>query len=689
MPDTHNVRVVSAALAAAVVLAPVGLPSAGAQESQPGRLLVGFSSAAYQRAPGADAHEEADGEVIGAIDEVRVEVVEVDDVESALTEYRRQPGVRFAEVDDRVRAFSNDPLYTHQWNLQPVSGANKGTANVEPAWGQSRGADVVVAVVDTGVRVGGSDLDSARVLPGTDIVNGDANADDDHGHGTHVAGTVAQSTDNAKGVAGVAPDAKILPVKVLDAGGAGYESDIVTGILWAKDRGADVINLSLGSSEESPAMCQAVGQAVDAGVVVVAATGNDGAGFVGYPAACDGAIGVGAVRMDGALAGYSNRGLEVDLVAPGGDLGVDQNGDGYGDGILQQNYVGSWAYRFLEGTSMAAPHVAGASALLLAVNPSINVAATLTATARDLGAPGWDEASGFGALDAAAAVTRAADGVASGDGYWLAASNGQVRGFGSAPALGSLSGRGVKAALVSIEQTPAGDGYWILDADGGVHGFGAADYHGSLADLRASGAVGGNAVPLDIASTPTGRGYWILDAAGGIFTFGDARFFGSVPGLRNDGVKIGPADVVDIASTPTGRGYWILDDVGGMFAFGDAAFLGSVPGLRNDGHKIGPADIVSMAATASGRGYWLVDDVGGMFAFGDAAFHGSLPGLKEAGVKVGKATVVAMEPTGSGSGYWLVDDAGGIFTFGDAKYHGSLPASGVKAQAVGIAPAGR
>jgi len=635
VPDTHNVRVVSAALAAAVVLAPVGLPSAGAQESQPGRLLVGFSSAAYQRAPGADAHEEADGEVIGAIDEVRVEVVEVDDVESALTEYRRQPGVRFAEVDDRVRAFSNDPLYTHQWNLQPVSGANKGTANVEPAWGQSRGADVVVAVVDTGVRVGGSDLDSARVLPGTDIV------DDDHGHGTHVAGTVAQSTDNAKGVAGVAPDAKILPVKVLDAGGAGYESDIVTGILWAKDRGADVINLSLGSSEESPAMCQAVGQAVDAGVVVVAATGNDGAGFVGYPAACDGAIGVGAVRMDGALAGYSNRGLEVDLVAPGGDLGVDQNGDGYGDGILQQNYVGSWAYRFLEGTSMAAPHVAGASALLLAVNPSINVAATLTATARDLGAPGWDEASGFGALDAAAAVTRAADGVASGDGYWLAASNGQVRGFGSAPALGSLSGRGVKAALVSIEQTPAGDGYWILDADGGVHGFGAADYHGSLADLRASGAVGGNAVPLDIASTPTGRGYWILDAAGGIFTFGDARFFGSVPGLRNDGVKIGPADVVDIASTPTGRGYWILDDVGGMFAFGDAAFLGSVPGLRNDGHKIGPADIVSMAATASGRGYWLVDDVGGML------------------------------------------------TFGDAKYHGSLPASGVKAQAVGIAPAGR
>ncbi|HLG01389.1 MAG TPA: S8 family serine peptidase, partial [Acidimicrobiia bacterium] len=164
-----------------------------------------------------EATEDVGGERVRRIRSVSLDIVDVEDVDAALDEYLEQPGVRYVEVDHAASALSNDPLWANQWNMQPVSASNKGTANVEPAWARSRGDGVVVAVVDTGVRTGGSDLDASRVLAGKDFVNADDDATDDNGHGTHVAGTIAQSTDNDRGVAGVAPGAKILPVKVLDA----------------------------------------------------------------------------------------------------------------------------------------------------------------------------------------------------------------------------------------------------------------------------------------------------------------------------------------------------------------------------------------------------------------------------------------------------------------------------------------
>ncbi|MEL6344986.1 MAG: S8 family serine peptidase [Myxococcota bacterium] len=294
-----------------------------------------------------------------------------------------------ATVDDRFRSV--------QWNLDAV--------DAEGAWEQSTGEGIVVAVIDTGVTSGPND-GIGGLLEGFDFVNDDTDASDDNGHGTHVAGTIAQTTNNAAGVAGLAFDAEILPVKVLDAAGSGFSSDIIAGIEFAVDNGADVINLSLGSSTFSAAEAAAIAAAHDAGVFIAAASGNDAAGTVSFPAGYPEAVAVGATGFGEALAPYSNTGAALDLVAPGGDLAQDLNGDGFVDGILQETDFGAGAnFFFLQGTSMAAPHVAAAAALLMANGATHEEAeAYLKETARDLGAPGRDDLFGAGFIQPAAAL---------------------------------------------------------------------------------------------------------------------------------------------------------------------------------------------------------------------------------------------------------------------------------------------
>ncbi len=263
----------------------------------------------------------------------------------------------------------NDPYYKHQWHLDKIQ--------MPKAWLRSRGRGVIVAVVDTGVAYGSAgrfrqapDLAATRFVPGRDFVDNDDSPFDEHGHGTHVAGTIAQSTNNGVGVAGVAPEAAIMPIRVLDRRGAGSWGSVAAGIRWAADHGADVINLSLGGSTRSRAISNAIAYAHRKGVVVVAAAGNTGRGRVQYPGADRFAIGVGAVRYDETLSFYSSYGRELDLVAPGGDLRVDQNGDGLPDGVLQNTILrgdpSRHDYLAFQGTSMAAPHVAGVAALLKA-----------------------------------------------------------------------------------------------------------------------------------------------------------------------------------------------------------------------------------------------------------------------------------------------------------------------------------
>ncbi|MFK7926865.1 MAG: S8 family serine peptidase [Myxococcota bacterium] len=340
-----------------------------------------------------------------------VDVLDVDDATGAvrlgidedsaarlLAELTADERVDAAEPNYLLQPYAfvpTDPFYVYQWNLESI--------DAEGAWQTATGSGITVAVLDTGVADDGSD-GFANLLTGLDMVDRDRDAYDFDGHGTHVAGTIAQDSRNGVGAVGVAPDAAILPVRVLGPRG-GSNSDIATGITWAVDNGADVINLSLGGPSRSATLSRAIAYAADRDVLVVAATGNE-ATSVGWPAADANAIAVGAHRYDGRIAGYSNTGPEVDIVAPGGDLGVDQNRDGFADGILQETLDRSgFSHQFFEGTSMATPHVAGSLAVLLSAGASPSEArALLYQSATDAGSRGLDRVYGHGLLDLGGAM---------------------------------------------------------------------------------------------------------------------------------------------------------------------------------------------------------------------------------------------------------------------------------------------
>jgi subtilisin family serine protease len=254
------------------------------------------------------------------------------------------------------------------------------------------------------------DLSGTSFVGGWDFVNQDAHPNDDNGHGTHVTGTIAQTTNNGIGVAGVAFDTTIMPVKVLNAAGSGTYQWIADGIYYAVDNGADIISMSLGGSSPSATLEAAVAYAYNNGVVVISASGNDN-GAVGYPAAYNNyVIAVGATQYDETRAPYSNYGSSLDIVAPGGNTGVDQNGDGYKDGVFQNTFGTTptdWGYWFYQGTSMATPHVSGVAALLLARDPTLTpdeIRDVLQSTADDLGAAGRDNEFGWGIVNAEAAL---------------------------------------------------------------------------------------------------------------------------------------------------------------------------------------------------------------------------------------------------------------------------------------------
>ncbi len=283
------------------------------------------------------------------------------------------------------------PAQVTPWGVSKV--------NAPQAWNIANGAAIKVAVLDTGIDIKHPDL-LTNLKGGFSAVSYTASYNDDNGHGTHVAGTIA-AVNNTVGVVGVAPQVNLYAIKALDRRGSGYVSDIIEGLDWAVQNGIQVVNMSLGTASNIQSLHDAVIRANAAGIVQVAAAGNESAAVI-FPAAYQEVIAVAATDSANAVAYFSNRGLEVDLAAPGVKI--------------YSTYKGQ-TYATLSGTSMATPHVSGAAALVLSAPAKCDldldgrcspaeIQQRLEATATDLGAAGKDTLYGSGLVDVYRAVTQ-------------------------------------------------------------------------------------------------------------------------------------------------------------------------------------------------------------------------------------------------------------------------------------------
>jgi subtilisin family serine protease len=316
--------------------------------------------------------------------------------EPAIEALLKNPNVAYIQLDHYrqrinpgIQVKPPPPEETLPWGVDRI--------DADLAWSTTKGTGVKVAIVDTGIDMDHPDL-AANIKGGFNALaprgkyKDPNNFDDDNGHGSHCAGIVA-AIDNEIGVIGVAPEAWLYGVKVLDGAGFGYDSDIIEGIEWCVDNSMQVCSMSFGGYEDDQAFRAAIDAAWNAGIVMVAAAGNDGYEEpdllpAGYPTA----IAISAMDSDDSIVWWSNYGDEIELAAPG---------------VSIYSCYKRGGYTTMSGTSMACPHVSGVAALVLAVHPSYTndqVRQTLWNTAEDLGASGWDPYYGYGLVDAEAAV---------------------------------------------------------------------------------------------------------------------------------------------------------------------------------------------------------------------------------------------------------------------------------------------
>jgi serine protease len=421
---------------------------------EPGRIVVKYASVRTPAARAMQASRTAASESSDRSSTTRLLRVPAGaSLDATLAKVRREKDVVWAVPDYVAHATAvsipNDPGAIHtpggwqelQWNFSGAFGidAPQAWANVA-ADGAPGGAKVVVAVLDTGVAYANRgkyrrspDFNQYTFVQGYDFIDRTPFANDHNGHGTFVAGTIAEATNNHYGLTGLAYAARIMPVRVLDSAGEGDASVIAEGVRFAVKHGARIINLSLEFSSnvgasDIPELIDALRYANRHGVLVVAAAGNEGSEVVPYPARARHVIAVGATTEHGCLASYSNDGRGVTLVAPGGGPDASIPGDPNcnpelpsGRDIFQMTFTGSSPRTFgfppgYEGTSMATPHVTAVAALIIAAGilgrkpTPAQITARLKATARKLGSPQDQALYGAGLLDAGAATARGGPG---------------------------------------------------------------------------------------------------------------------------------------------------------------------------------------------------------------------------------------------------------------------------------------
>ncbi len=387
----------------------------------PGQVMVKFkpslSAALLDATSRAYGLERLDR--IPVLDVYKFRVPDQVTVEEMVAALKENPDIEYAEPNyvAHIAATPNDPYFRYQYALsntgqQVGSTGPSGTAgdDIEApgAWGETKGkAEVTIAIVDTGVDMLHPDLKAKIKSSGKDFVNGDDDATDDNGHGTMVAGIAAADTDNNVGIAGVAWNCKILPVKVIDAEGNGYYDQIVSGIRWAADNGAAAINMSIGGEETADMLRDAVKYAHDKGVVVCAAAGNEGTTVL-YPAAYDAyVLAVAATDYNDTRPTWSNHGPQVDVAAPGVRVACPvptwfwaANGGSASDA----------PYAFADGTSMSTPHVTGLAALIAGLKPSLSTDSVMDVirySADDVNSgskPGRDDDIGYGRINMSKAL---------------------------------------------------------------------------------------------------------------------------------------------------------------------------------------------------------------------------------------------------------------------------------------------
>jgi serine protease len=423
---------------------------AAAQDFVPGEVIVKYDTGTSrtQRTAVQAATGTGRPEPIGGGTRV-LKVKDGETVGTTVRELRAEPDVEYAAPnviaraagfvpDDPGRSGTPGGWQKDQWHFLAGTGVDAPTA-----WANARaakapgGRGVTIAVLDTGVAYQNRrpfrrspDFSRTRFVSGYDYVDRDRKPDDESGHGTFVAGIIAEATNNGIGVTGLAYGARILPVRVLDSENEGQASNIERGIRFAVRHEAKVINLSLEfdtsvRAAEIPGILEAIRDARRAGVIVVGASGNEGKRRVAYPARASSVLAVGATTENGCLADYSNGGTSLDIVAPGGGNDAVIPGDPNckpleedGRDIVQIGYkrgtVRRFALRKEKGTSMAAPHVAAAAALVIATgvagsDPSPSaVERRLKKTTRDLGTAGYDRRYGWGLVNAGAATAPVA-----------------------------------------------------------------------------------------------------------------------------------------------------------------------------------------------------------------------------------------------------------------------------------------